>query len=261
MSGYLLDNAQAEAGDRFGALAELFDPSTFRHLAALGVGPGSRCWEAGAGGSTVPSWLAERVGPEGHVVATDLDVRWLPADAGFEVLCHDIGAEEPPGTGFDLVHARLLLVHVPRRAEALAAMVSSLRPGGRLLLEEADPALQPLACPDESGPPQRLANKLKHDFRTLMAERGVDLAYGRTLPRLLRSAGLVDVGASAYFPVAGPAGARLERATVLQIRDRLVDAGLASAAEIDEHLANLDAGGLDVATSPMVSAWGRKPEA
>jgi len=256
MGRYLLDNAQPEAGARFGALAELFDPSTFRHLDALGIEPGMRCWEVGAGGPTVPSWLAARVGAGGHVLATDLDVSWLPAGAGFEVRRHDVGTEPPPGDSFDLVHARLLLVHVPRRAEALAAMVAALRPGGRLLLEEADPALQPLACPDEAGPAERLANKLKHDFRALMAERGVDLAYGRTLPRLLRSAGLTGIAADAYFPVTGPACARLERATVEQIRGRLTAAGLATDAEIDEHLANLDAGRLDVATSPMISAWG-----
>ncbi|MER7279822.1 methyltransferase domain-containing protein [Dactylosporangium sp. NPDC000244] len=259
MGQYLLDNAQPEAGARFGALAELFDASTFRHLDALGIGPGQRVWEVGAGGPTVPAWLAARVGPDGQVLATDLDVSWLPAGAGFEVRRHDVGAEPPPGEGFDVVHARLLLVHVPNRTEALGAMVAALRPGGRLLLEEADPALQPLACLDESGPAQALANKLKRDFRTLMAGRAVDLAYGRTLPRLLREAGLTEVAADAYFPVTGPACARLERATVEQIRGRLLDAGLATAAEIDEHLANLDAGELDVSTSPMISAWGTKP--
>src|SRR3954471_5680090 len=35
--GYLLDNRQVEAGQRFAALATLFDPSTFRHLGALGL--------------------------------------------------------------------------------------------------------------------------------------------------------------------------------------------------------------------------------
>ncbi|MFG2037920.1 GNAT family N-acetyltransferase [Dactylosporangium sp. NPDC048998] len=257
--GYLLDNAQAEAGARFGALAELFDPSTFRHFDALGVAAGWRCWEVGAGGPSVPSWLAARVGPAGRVLATDIDVAWLDPGAGYEVLRHDVGAEPPPGDGFDLVHARLVLVHVPRREAALAAMVSALRPGGRLLIEEADPMLQPLACPDESGPAQRLANRLKHDFRTLMAGRGVDLAYGRKLPRLLREAGLTEVAADAYFPVTGPACDRLERATVEQIRARLTAAGLATDEEIDRHLTNLDAGLLDVATSPMVSAWGVRP--
>jgi hypothetical protein len=170
-----------------------------------------------------------------------------------------VGADPPPGGGFDLVHARLVLVHVPRRDTALAAMVEAVRPGGWLLVEEADPALQPLVCPDEAGPAQRLANKLKRDFRTLMAQRGVDLAYGRTLPRLLRGAGLADVEADAYFPVTGAACAVLEQATVRQIRDRLTRAGLATDEEIDEHLGNVAAGRLDLATSPMISAWGRKP--
>ncbi len=35
-------------------------------------------------------------------------------------------------------------------------------------------------------------------------------------------------------------------------------AGLATEDEIDRHLAAVDAGGLDFATSPMISAWGRK---
>ena len=47
------------------------------------------------------------------------------------------------------MHARLVLVHVPQRAQALAAMVSVLRPGGWLVVEEADPALQPLLCLEE----------------------------------------------------------------------------------------------------------------
>jgi hypothetical protein len=146
-----------------------------------------------------------------------------------------------------------------RRAAALATMVAALRPGGRLLVEEADPMLQPLVCPDESGPAQRLANKLKRDFRTLMGRRGVDLSYGRTLPRLLRDAGLLDVEADADFPVTGAACAVLERATMAQIRDRLIAAGLATGDEVDQHLDNVAAGLLDLATSPMISAWGRRP--
>lgn len=258
--GYLLDNQQAEAGRRFAALAALFDPSTFRHLRAVGLGPGWRVWEVGAGGPSVPVWLTHQVGPDGEVLATDLDTTWLAADRpNMRVLRHDVGVDPPPDGPFDLVHARLVLVHVPQRERALAAMVSVLRPGGWLVVEEADPALQPLACVDESGPAQQLANRLKVGFRQLMADRGVDLAYGRTLPRRLREAGLTDVGADASFPLTGPACAELERATVEQIRDRLLAAGLADAAEIDQHLANLSAGLLDVATSPMVTAWGRRP--
>jgi SAM-dependent methyltransferase len=258
--GYLLDNQQSEAGRRFDALSQLFDPVTFRHLAAVGVSAGWACWEVGAGGVSVPAWLAEQVGPSGRVVATDIDTAWMPAEgAAFEVLRHDVGADQPPSGGFDLVHARLLLTHVPRRVEALASMVRALRPGGWLLIEDADPALQPLICPDESGPAQQLANRLRQGFRTLMAARGAELAFGRTLPRLLRGAELDGVRADAFFPITSPACTALEIATVQQIRDRLLAAGLATDAEIEQHLANVATGHLDLATAPLISAWGRKP--
>ena len=259
--GYLLDNQQPEAPRRFDALATLFDPSTFRHLERVGVGAGWRCWEVGAGGPTVVDWLAGRVGPEGQVLATDIDIDHITGSTAATVAVrrHDVGRDPPPTGGFDLVHARLVLVHVPERTRALASMVEALRPGGWLVVEDADPALQPLICPDESGSEQRLANRLRQGFRTLMAERGADLAFGRTLPRRLRDAGLVEVEADAYFPVTAPACALLEQATVEQIRERLVANGIATDADIDLHLANVASGRLDLATSPMVSSWGRKP--
>ncbi|MGV9285802.1 methyltransferase domain-containing protein [Streptomyces sp. NPDC003719] len=258
--GYLLDNRQDEAAERFDAFATLFDPATFRHLEALGVGPGLRCWEVGAGGTSVVSWLARKVGPTGEVVATDIDTsRVAPAARPpVEVRVHDVAAEEPPGEGFDLVHARLVLVHVPDRERALRSMVEALRPGGRLLVEDADPALQPLPCPDEHGPEQQLANRLRQGFRELLARHGADLSYGRRLPRLLRESGLQRVEAEAYFPVTSPACSALESATVRQIRAQLVGAGVATDEDIDRHLANVASGSMDLATAPMISAWGRK---
>jgi SAM-dependent methyltransferase len=258
--GYLLDNRQTGAAQRFAAFATLFDPTTFRHLQGLGVGPGWRCWEVGAGGTSVVSWLAKKVGPTGRVVATDIDTSLLTAvnRQPVDVRTHDVGVQEPPGEGFDLVHARLVLVHVPDRERALASMVKALRPGGRILVEDADPALQPLACPDERGPEEQLANRLRTGFRQLLADRGADLSYGRRLPQLLREAGLRSVQADGYFPVASPACAALEAATVRQIRDRLVAASLATDEEIDRHLENVASGDMDLTTAPMISAWGRK---
>jgi ubiquinone/menaquinone biosynthesis C-methylase UbiE len=259
--GYLLDNQQPEAPRRFDALATLFDPSTFRHLEAVGTGPGWRCWEVGAGGPSVVEWLVSRVGSDGQVLATDIDTSHItgPAAPTLEVRRHDVGLDPSPSGGFDLVHARLVLVHVAERDRALASMVDSLRPGGWLVVEDADPALQPLICPDEFGPEQELANRLRRDFRSLMIERGVDLAYGRTLPRRLREAGLEAVEADAYFPITSSACTALELATVEQIRQQLVSSGMATEEDIDLHLGNVASGRLDLATSPMVSSWGRKP--
>ena len=152
---YLLDNQQSEAGQRFDALGTLFNPSTFRHMGSMGLSPGWRVWEVGAGAASVPAWIAEQT--KGHVLATDIDTTWLEAeDDGFVVKRHDIGTEPAPDDSFDLVHARLVLVHVPQRSKALATMIDALKPGGWLLVEEADPGLQPLACPDDHGAAEKL---------------------------------------------------------------------------------------------------------
>ena len=58
--GYLLDNARAEAGERFAWLAELFDGVTRAHFDRLGVRAGSRCWEVGAGGPAPLRWAFAR---------------------------------------------------------------------------------------------------------------------------------------------------------------------------------------------------------
>ncbi|MEV5436260.1 methyltransferase domain-containing protein [Streptomyces sp. NPDC052682] len=259
---YLLDERHTGTAEGCDAFAALFDPTTFRHLEALGVGPGWRCWEVGAGGdSSVVSWLARKVGPTGRVVATASDIsRVAPAARPpVETRVHDLGTQEPPGEGFDLVHARLVPVHTPDLGRALRTMARALRPGGRLLVEDTDPELQPLLCPDEYGPEQRLANRLRHAVRRLLADRGAGLAQGRRLPRLLREAGLSRVQADARFPIASPACAALEAATIRRFRGPLVAAGLAGDQDIDDHLANIASGAMDLAAPPLISAWGRKP--
>ena len=258
---YLLDNRAVQAVDRFGALSALFDPVTFRHVDALGVAPGWRCWEVGAGGPSVPDGLAARVGPTGRVLATDLEPGLLAGRTapGVEVARQDVAEDDPPPGGFDLVHARLVLVHVPAREQALVRMAAALRPGGWLLVEDFDIALQPLLCPDEVTREQRLANTVKAEFRELLRARGADTGLGRRLPRLLRGAGLVDVAADAYFPLALPAVAALEIANVRQVRDAIVERGTVGAAEVDEFLDLVSSGALDLATAPLVSAWGRRP--
>ncbi|MGW0839950.1 methyltransferase domain-containing protein [Streptomyces sp. NPDC002787] len=259
--GYLLDHRQGETEQRSDPFATLFDLTTFRHMEDFGLGSGWRCWEVGAGGTSVVSWLAKKVGPTGKVMATDTDISWAVPSVTrppVEALVHHVGVDQPPGEGFDLVHARLALVHAPDRERALLSMVEALRPGGRLLIEDADPVLQPLACLEESGPEHQVANRLRQAIRALLTERGIDPAYGRRLPRLLRAAGLRGVEAHAYFPVSSPGCAALESATVERLRGDLVAANLATDEEIDRHLSYVATGTMDIAAPPLISAWGRK---
>jgi SAM-dependent methyltransferase len=118
------------------------DPGSFRRAAALGVGPGSRCLDAGAGAGSFARWLADRTG---DVLAVDIDVRLVEeiAAPGLEVRRHDLAHDELPRGEFDFVHTRLVLIHVPERDAVLRRLADALRPGGVLLVEEDD--IYPLA--------------------------------------------------------------------------------------------------------------------
>ncbi|MGN6739747.1 methyltransferase domain-containing protein [Dyella sp.] len=258
---YLLDNRNTQAARRFDALSALFDPVSLRQFAACGLAEGWRCWEVGAGGPALARMMAEQVGDTGHVLATDIDDSWAKAatSRNISVRRHDVVHDAPPDDRFDLIHARLVLVHLPERERALGHMVSALKPGGWLVVEDADPALQPLSCIDESGPEQALANKIRQGFRALLAKRGADIAFGRKLPRMFRQAGLADIAAEAYFPIALPPCQPLEMATIAMIRDELLSHGIATAEEIGQHLENVRAGKLDLSQPPMISVRGRKP--
>ena len=113
-SPYLLANAGADAPARLSALASMFDATTQRHLLGRGVGPGWHCLEVGGGGGSIASWLANRVLPDGRVVATDLDTRFLETLSipNLEVRRHDIVTDPLPESTFDLIHVRLVLVHL-----------------------------------------------------------------------------------------------------------------------------------------------------
>jgi hypothetical protein len=138
-------------------------------------------------------------------------------------------------------------------------MISALKPGGWLVIEDADPALQPLSCIDAYGPEQELANKIRQGFRTLLSSRGADLSFGRKLPRMFRQAQMADVAAEAYFPIALPECKPLEIATIKMIRGDLLDNGIATDKEIERRLENVQSGVLDLSQPPMISVRGRKP--
>jgi hypothetical protein len=66
--------------ERLAGFEATWDPGTRQLLGSLGVGPGWRCLEAGAGGGSIAAWLAARVGP-GWLLVEDFD--WAlggPAD-------------------------------------------------------------------------------------------------------------------------------------------------------------------------------------
>jgi predicted methyltransferase len=254
---YLLDNADARAERRFDALAHLFDARTIEYLTGVGVARGWSCWEVGAGGGSIAEWLAGAVAPTGSVLATDLDLRRLSATAvpGLTAARHDVITT---GT-YNLVHARLLLVHLPERERVLDSLVRSLQPGGWIMIEDFDNMF--LDIGSAATPEQAVMRKVALAFKRLLQDRGADLAYARRLPDLLRARGLRDIAGEGrmVFGSGGSAASRLAAANYSQVAEEMIRQGLCSSGELRSALELLEDRGVGVATHLLISAWGRRP--
>ena len=196
------------------------------------------------------------------MLATDLDLRWLPDERrGWQTSVHDVVNDEPPPGDFDLIYARLVLVHLSQRERVLASLVRSLRPGGWILIEDFDQVLTGVTEPATAGAASAL--RIQCAMTELLVQRGADLAYARRLPDLLRGLGLSNVNGEGrvLFAAGGSAASRLLKANYRQVGDQLVDSGLCTRAELSAALEQLDDPGCGVPMSMMVSAWGRRPVA
>jgi hypothetical protein len=120
------------------APAAWWDPFTFRQLEAVGVGRGWNCLAIGAGAGSVGAWLVERVGRDGHVVATDIETGVPGRRATLEVRHHEAAGEPITHAGYDLIHARLLLEQLPGHGAVVTKLVAGLRDGGWLVVEGHD---------------------------------------------------------------------------------------------------------------------------
>jgi SAM-dependent methyltransferase len=259
-SGYLLDNAAREAPVRLAFLSALFDPGTIGHLEACAVASGWHCLEIGGGSGSIATWLAERVGPTGRVLATDIDPRFLECLRlpGLEVRRHDIATDPLPEAAFDLVHARLVLMHLRERDTALARMISALKPGGWLVEEEYDSSSMPADPTVNSG---EVLLQTQVAMLRLLEDRGVDRRYGRRLYTQLRAHGLVSIGAEAraFMWPWGSAGTALLRATCEQLRDAMIDGGYITPQQFAEDVAHLEDPDFLIPSAILWSAWGRRP--
>jgi len=129
--------------------AEFEEPSRalFRYRAAMSglmvIKPGMRVGEVGAGSGYLSRFNADKVGPEGHVYANELEpkmVAYMKARAATEGLKNFTAVQgTPTSTGFEpaaldaiaVVHA---LSFFDNREAMLKSISDSLKPGGLLLV-------------------------------------------------------------------------------------------------------------------------------
>ncbi|MUL42024.1 class I SAM-dependent methyltransferase [Streptomonospora sp. PA3] len=228
--GYAFDNDGDHAAEQHECLAAAYDPVTTRRLARTGVGAGWRCLEVGAGGGSVGVWLARRVAPEGRAVVTDIKPARIPREPAMAVRRHDIVRDALPERAFDLIHARLVLMHLPEREDVLARLFRALRPGGWLQLDELDATRAPgLLMPDAAA--GRLFDTFQRAKLRALEASGADPAWGARAPAAMRRAGFAEVDPQPHVTAwrAGSPGARLQAHHTRHLRDALIGAGMTEA--------------------------------
>ena len=173
--------------------------------------------------------------------------------------CHDITRDPLPERAFDLIHARMVLMHLPARDRVLSRLLRALKPGGWLVCEEFDRTSVP---PDPTMSPGEIALKTHEAMGRLHHDQGVAPHYGRLLPGRLRGLGLIGLGAEARLVMvqSGSWSARLLRASYERRRRAMIDAGYVTEEEFDADLARMEAADFMMPSPLMWSAWGRRPE-
>jgi SAM-dependent methyltransferase len=257
-TGYMLDNAWHDARRRLRLLEDVLDPGTTRRMSAvdgLGVGPGWHCAELGAGGGSIARWLCAQVGPQGRVVALDLDTRFVDGSdlSNLEVRQVDVVSSGLERGVFDLIHARALLMHLPARAEVLGTLIAALRPGGRLLIEEMD--FYPIFA--------LAAGTYREAYEALLdafTAGGGATDWGRELPSLLDTHALqgVDSETTVHAFRGGSATAQFIQVSFEQVRGPILARGRVREEVLDTAVEELGHPDRWFPGFALVAAWGRR---
>ncbi len=252
---YPLEHASELEPERLKLLEEHADATTTRRLRDAGLRRGWDCLEVGAGGGSIARWLSVEVGASGHVTALDIDtslLTWL-VSRNLEVVDGDVLDIELPVQSFDLIHTRMVLMEIPERRRALDRMISWLRPGGWLVVEELDwMAIQ--ADPD----PERVA--IFGAYQDALPT--MDFECGRALLDELNSSGLHGTTADVCVDIVqgGTPRARWDQLSMLALMDHVLDAGTATIEQIDAQIAKLNDPDYRAFGWSWIGARGRRAE-
>jgi SAM-dependent methyltransferase len=230
-------------------------------METIGISEGWRCLEVGAGEGSIARWLANRVGPTGIVVATDINTEFLSriGASNLEIRQHDILKDELEKGHYDLVHFRKVL-HLPDPEKAAKRMAEAVRPGGWLLIEEDDYGSRlSVDVVDSSAAPFSAA--LRTFFGSLR-ERGItDYYFGRRIRGLVEQLEFMDVAQEGWTSMVrgGDPWARLWAMSWEGVVKPMIAEGIVTQEQYETvHRLLLDLA-FYFPDYTLFSAWGRKP--
>jgi SAM-dependent methyltransferase len=259
MAEYILDRAWEPERHRLEVQARYLDALTIDYLERIGVAPGWRCLEVGAGTGSVAMWLSERVGESGSVVAVDLDIAPLAGHDrdNLDIRELDLLADDLP-TGFDLVHFRLVVGHLQDPDEGLRRIYSCVKPGGWLLAEESD-SLWAFVGGAPAWPPDPDGGKIWRALVNLWKEIGFDPWWGRNLLPGMSVLGLTGIQGEVRSPLLTGDLTEAALLGVGRFRDQLIERGDITADDYDRYERRLSEPDTKTFLYFLTSVWGQRP--
>ncbi|MEM7134764.1 MAG: methyltransferase domain-containing protein [Chloroflexota bacterium] len=245
---------------------------TRQYFVDAGITPGMRVIEIGCGNGEVTQELAELVGPTGTVVALDHNEDMLAmarermTEQGIEHV-HFASAdvtgdlsvlEALQGESFDALAGRRVLMYLPDPADALGRLARRLRSGGLVVFEETDSTMVPARTSPLPAHDQATAW-----LRSMIVAEGANPAMGFALPTTLAKAGLRFEHIRAEAIILGQGTQYPLSVLVKMMRPRLISSGIATQAEVDSLVTQLDTEGHDPTSvyiwAMSFCAWAYKP--
>jgi ubiquinone/menaquinone biosynthesis C-methylase UbiE len=231
-----------EGFTRLRTLASLRLPDTRALFDRIGLRAGWSCADLGSGSGDITAEISRRVGRSGTVAGYDMDAtkvdlaRKLADQQGLDNIRFEV-ADLRTWTAtaeYDLVYCGLVLQHLRDPAVLVARMWAALRPGGYLVVEDAD--FDGLFC----HPPCEAFDFYAQHYRGVLRSQGGDPQIGRKLYGLFLDAGIPEPEVKLVQRVdAAEVGKSMAPWTLAATADAIVDENLATRAQIDAALAQL----------------------
>ena len=209
------------------------------HLKNAGLKEGAVVMDIGCGNGVMTCFMAEKVGPSGHVYAVDmsqdqLDLTKRRAEefglTNISFIKADINSTENlPKEVADLAYVRFVLMHMRRPDQGISTIKHVLKPGGKAASMES--ILESFYKDSKTAIIKNYYNALIK----LGEHCSVDYNTGKKLKELYEDAGFSNVEYDIkYLPLSFKDGKKFLLLSIGEWGDKAIDAGTASVDEIEQ---------------------------
>lgn len=254
---YIFASAEQQAEwERLRLVEDALDEPTKEIILKSGIVPGWKCLELGFGAGSILEWMCHVVGSK--VVGIDKNINFLQNNNGqFEIIQGDIFDIELSKNAFDLIHARYVLIHIFEAEKIIKKLITSLKPGGVIILEEPDfTAARVIDDLADAKAHQRVNDAICKMFMDL----NLNPSFGLQLPLILQrnSVGVETVSGNQHLCCGNSKIAKMMGYSAATLKDKYIQTQKAAEQDIQTYIKNSTDADFWAVYYSTISVVGRK---